>query len=94
MRHFEMQQSVEPRPTSDDLVYAQIIIRANYYFQYEHQFRVSFWALVANLSGLDLGIHAIISFLMRFLNAFENKKATIMELFKYLNLPDAETDSD
>ena len=85
MGRFEMQPAVESGLTSQGKVYAQIIIKANNYIQLEHHFRVSFWALVANFSGLALGINSTLTFLMRYLNLFEKENVMITELYKQQN---------
>ena len=63
--------------------YAAIEIRASQYVQHELYFITTFWAFVANFSGLALGIHAGLNFIMSSLNTFENERAMISELYKY-----------
>ena len=64
-------------------LYAKVALRANNNVQHERYFRVTFWAFLANFSGLALGIFSGLHFLMSYLHSFENERAMITELYKY-----------
>ena len=51
--------------------YATIKMKANKFIEHDRHFRVTFWAMLANFSGLALGVHYALRFFISYLNSFE-----------------------
>ena len=61
--------------------YGEITTQPDVHRGHERQYKVTFWSLLANFSGLALGINSALTFFMRNINIFENQRAMITELY-------------